>query len=221
MEENYKSFVGMHPVPVIYGMTIGEYGQMINGEGWLENGIKCPLKVIAVDSYSHQTYYSLPVSPSPNLPNDRSILLYPSLCLLEGTVMNEGRGTDRQFQIYGHPMMSKGAFSYTPVSMSSSKYPKHQDALCGGVDLTDLAPKDIFEEARLDLSYILDSYEKVGDQVDTPFFLENGWIHKLAGTSDLKDQIISGLSQDQIRETWQPGLTAFRSVRAKYLIYPD
>ena len=219
MENEYKSFVGMHNVPIVYGMTIGEYALMINGEGWLNNGIKTDLQVIPVQNYDHNTPYSLPISPSPNLPNDRAILLYPSLCLFEGSVVNEGRGTNKQFQIFGHPAFPKKDFSYTPVSMSSSKYPRQLDQLCGGVDLTGLSESDIRSEAQINLSYLLSSYEIISSS-NIPFFLDNNFFEKLAGTYQLRKQIEAGLPEDQIRDSWQSGLREFNIVRNKYLLYP-
>lgn len=220
MEDTHKSFVGMHNVPVVYGMTIGEYGLMINGEEWLGEGVQCVLQVIRNTNYTHQSRYVLPIPPSPNLPNERAVLLYPSLCFLEGTVMNEGRGTSKQFQVYGHPMMDKSMFRYTPVSMSSSKYPKQQDKVCGGVDLSTLSPETIRTWEGLNLSFLIDSYQKVGDQEHIPFFLANGWINKLAGTAEFKKQIEGHRSIGEMRKSWQPGLDRFKKIRAKYLLYP-
>ena len=220
LEEEFQSFVGMHPVPVVYGMTIGEYGRMINGEKWLVDQIQCDLKVIGLDGYTHQTYYSLPITPSPNLPNDRAIFLYPSLCFLEGTIMNEGRGTNKQFQIFGHPDYPGDEFSYTPRSMSSSKYPKHEGKRCTGVDLTSLSPQQIFDQRRLDLSYVISAFRMMKGQTDDPFFLVNGWFDKLSGTTELRAMIESGKSEAQIRQSWQADLNHFKNIRSKYLLYP-
>lgn len=218
MQEEHSSFVGLHPVPVVYGMTIGEYGQMINGEGWLKDGMQCDLKVVPIRHYNHQTEYILPIPPSPNLPNQRSIYLYPSLCFLEGTVISAGRGTHQQFQIYGHPNMD-GAYEFTPKSMSSSKYPKHEGELCYGMDLTKHDAYQYRNQARLDLSHLIHSFNSTSVNTDS-FFLENGFFELLAGTDVLRNQIINGTTEDEIRASWQAGLKQFASTRSKYLIYP-
>ena len=218
MEEEYKSFVGMHPVPTVYGMTIGEYGQMINGEGWLKNSVTCRLSVIPVMNYKHDTPYELPIPPSPNLPNQRSILLYPSLCFLEGTVVSAGRGTDHQFQSYGHPSMT-GDFTYTPISMTSSKYPKHEGKLCKGVDLRSVSMKSLQSQTSLNLQYLISAYNETKLSADEPFFLKTNFFEKLAGTAELRKQIQEGVSPEVIRASWQAGLAAFEEVRERYLIY--
>ena len=218
LEKGFESFVGMHPVPVVYGMTIGEYGQMINGEGWLNDGIQCNLSVVPVMHYTHATPYALPIPPSPNLPNQRSILLYPSLCFFEGTVISAGRGTDHQFQAYGHPSMT-GDFIYTPVSMTSSKYPKHEGKLCKGVDLRSMSTTGLHAQKGLDLSYLLSAHTETQLSADEPFFLKSNFFEKLAGTDALRKQVMKGVSPDDIKASWQPGLAAFEEVRGKYLIY--
>lgn len=218
LESKYKSFVGMHPVPVVYGMTIGEYAQMINGEGWLENGIKADLTVIANRNYSHDSFYSLPVKPSPNLPNIQSILLYPSLCFFEGTVMSVGRGTDQQFQVVGHPDYADGGFSFTPKSMAGAKYPKHENKACNGLNLQNLTKGSLHDLKELDLSYLIDSYKNLNRQ-GIDFFNDNNFFEKLAGTDQLRAQIKQGLTEDEIRATWQDGLAEFEKVREGYLIY--
>ncbi len=220
LEQGFSSFVGMHPVPVVYGMTIGEYGQMINGEGWMKNGVKCSLEVIKVTGgYSHGTPYTLPIAPSPNLPNQRSILLYPSLCFFEGTVVSAGRGTDKQFQIYGHPNMS-GDYTFTPVSMTSSKYPKHEGKQCKGQSLNHMDETEIFSQAALDLSYIIEAYKNT-TLTDESFFLKSNFFNKLAGNSSLMSQLKEEWPEDLIRASWADDITAFRAVRAKYLLYPE
>ncbi len=219
-EDRFKSFVGMHPVPIVYGMTIGEYGQMINGERWLEEGIQCKLTVIPNQNYTHRSKYILPIPPSPNLPNQKAILLYPSLCLFEGTVVSVGRGTHMQFQIYGHPDFPRDGFTFTPRSMSSSKYPKHEGQLCGGIDLRDKSDATIKREGKLNLTYILQAKSYLKD-IDEPFFLTNNWINKLVGTSEFQDQINSGVSIEEIRAGWQEGIDSFKKVRAAYLLYDD
>lgn len=218
MEPDHTSFVGLHPTPVVYGMTIGEYGQMINGEGWMEDGVSCHLKVIPVSNYTHDTEYILPIAPSPNLPNQLSIYLYPSLCFFEGTVISAGRGTHQQFQIYGHPQMD-GTHTFTPVSMTSSKYPKHENNECSGRDLTGVLPSFVRAQKKLNLAYLKDAYTST-QLNDEAFFLENGFFEKLAGTSKLRKQIINDTSLPEIRASWEEGISAFRKTRSKYLIYP-
>jgi uncharacterized protein YbbC (DUF1343 family) len=215
--EGYQSFVGMHPVPVIHGMTVGEYAQMVNGEGWLANGVRCQLKVVTCEQYSHQSAYTLPVKPSPNLPNMRSIYLYPSLCFFEGTQLSIGRGTDKQFQVLGHPDLAIGEYTFTPQPNPGAKYPKLQGKECRGYDLTTLSEEEIRAKARLDLSYLIQMYNAFPKKSD--FFLENKWIDKLAGGPDLRVQIMAGQSEEEIRKSWEPGLMKFNSIREKYLLY--
>jgi len=220
LEPEFQSFVGMHPVPVIYGMTIGEYGKMINGEKWLANGVRAELNVIPCKNYNHKSYYELPIKPSPNLPNIRSILLYPSLCFFEGTQISVGRGTNKQFQIIGSPLLQdKKTFQFKPTPMSGAKYPKHQDQICYGDDLSNVDPKELHKHfSELDLSHLI-QYSKLYDDIQQAFFLENNFIDKLAGTKKLRTQIIEGKTEKQIRATWQEDLNRFKIMRAKYLIY--
>lgn len=218
LEEKYKSFVGMHPVPVVYGMTIGEYAQMINGEGWLNKGLKADLTVIKNRAYTHDTYYNLPIKPSPNLPNIKSIFLYPSLCFFEGTKMSVGRGTNTQFQVMGHPKYTGGDYKFTPIAGPGAKYPKHENKECNGRDLTKLTKGNLHELGRLDLSYLIDSYANLKSQ-NIPFFNDNNFFEKLAGTIDLRTQIKAGETEEEIRATWQDGLEEFKKVRGKYLLY--
>jgi uncharacterized protein YbbC (DUF1343 family) len=209
LEAKHTSFVGMHTVPVVYGMTIGEYGQMINGEKWLKNGIQCDLKVIPLKNYNHQTKYSLPIKPSPNLPNDKSINLYPSLCFFEGTNVSAGRGTEMQFQVYGSPYITKSSFTFTPQANEGSKYPKYKKQLCFGEDLR--TAKNL---NKLDLSYLLKAYQQ---NTSKEFF--NNFFTKLAGTERLQKQIEQGLSEKEIRKTWVQDLISFKKIRKKYLLY--
>ena len=211
----YKSFVGMHPVPILYGMTIGEYALMINGEGWLKGHRKAKLQVVHLGNYTHNTPYSLSVKPSPNLPNDLSIYLYPSLAFFEGTPLSAGRGTNMQFQIYGSPYYRKTAFTFTPVSREGAKYPKYQNKKCYGVDLRG---EFITMSEGINLSYILDAYKNY--RFKNKFFLKNRFIDKLAGSSRLRRQIQAGKSAKQIKQSWQKGLNRFKAIRQKYLIYP-
>ena len=209
LEAKHTSFVGMHKVPVVYGMTIGEYGKMINGEKWLKNGIQCDLKVIPLKNYNHQTKYSLPIKPSPNLPNDKSINLYPSLCFFEGTNVSAGRGTEMQFQVYGSPYITKSSFTFTPQANEGSKYPKYKKQRCFGEDLR--TAKNL---NKLDLSYLLKAYQQ---NTSKEFF--NTFFTKLAGTEKLQEQIEQGLSEKEIRKTWVQDIISFKKIRKKYLLY--
>lgn len=216
-QEGYQSFVGMHPVPVVHGMTVGEYAQMVNGEGWLANGVRCQLKVITCENYAHQSSYSLPVNPSPNLPNMRSIYLYPSLCFFEGTPLSVGRGTNKQFQVLGHPDLPVGDYTFTPQPNPGARYPKLEGELCRGFDLTTISEEEIRARAKIDLSYLIKMYNAFPNKSE--FFLANKWIDKLAGGPDLREQILAGKSEEEIRESWEEGLIAFQAVRGKYLLY--
>ena len=212
LEKQHKSFVGMHSVPVVHGMTIGEYAQMINGEGWLANGVKCELTIIKLKNYDHQTEYSLPIKPSPNLPNDVSINLYPSLCFFEGTPLSAGRGTEMQFQIFGAPNLSKEfyPFTFTPQANEGAKYPKFKNELCQGKDLR--ANKKL---NKLNLEWLIETYTSTGKKKDffTPFFA------KLAGTTQLQEQIEKGYTYREIRKTWLKGLKEYDKMRGNYLLY--
>lgn len=210
LEPKHSSFVGKHPVPVVYGMTIGEYAQMINGEKWLKNSVQCDLKVIPLEHYNHNSTYSLPIKPSPNLPNDKSINLYPSLGFFEGTTINAGRGTEFQFQRYGAPFFKKTNFSYTPKANDGAKYPKHKEKLCYGVDLRQ-AP----HLSKINLSFLMDAYKRTPKT--EKFFGSTFTIH--AGTEKLQQQIEQGLSVQEIRKSWAKGLVNFKIIREKYLIY--
>ncbi len=219
LEPEFKSFVGLHPVPVVYGMTIGEYAQMVNGEGWLDGSVKCDLKVIRCENYDHNTPYELPIKPSPNLPNMRAIYLYPSLCFFEGTMVSIGRGTDKQFQVLGAPGYPKGDFTFTPQPMEGSMQPPLQGQLCRGYDLTNLDPTTIRSEKRINLSYLLDFYANFPNKES--FFLKTNYIDKLAGTNKLREQVIAGKREEEIRADWQEGLNNFMKIRKKYLLYRD
>ena len=209
LEPRFKSFVGLHPVPIVHGMTVGEYAQMINGEGWLSANKKCDLKVIKVKGYDHSSFYELPVKPSPNLPTMSSVYLYPSLCLFEGTIVSIGRGTDFPFQIYGHPKMYNGDYTFTPRSIpGASKYPKHEGKECYGVNLTQYGRSLKGKEGRLNLSWILKSYEEFPEDLKKDFFIN--YFNNLAGTSILKQQIKDGKSEKEIRKTWAFGIDNFK-----------
>ena len=210
LEKEFTSFVGMHPIPVLHGMTIGEYAKMINGEKWLKNGIQCKISVIQCSSYSRKMQYSLPVKPSPNLPNDQSVNLYPSLCLFEGTNVSVGRGTEKQFQVYGSPFLPKNNFSFTPIPNFGAKEPAYKNQVCYGEDLTNIS-----KISKLELKWIIKAYNETTDK--STFF--NPFFTKLAGTKTLQQQIEAGLSEKEIRKTWEKGLKDFMKMRKKYLIY--
>jgi uncharacterized protein YbbC (DUF1343 family) len=210
LETDHKSFVGMHPVPVVYGMTIGEYGQMINGEKWLKDGVKASLTVIKLKNYTHNSEYILPIKPSPNLPNEKSVNLYPSLCFFEGTNVSAGRGTDMQFQIYGSPFLNKKSkFTFTAVPNEGSKYPKHAHAISYGEDL-----RKVNKLSNINLSWLIKAYK----QNRTKSFF-NSFFTKLAGTKSLQTQLEKEVSESVIRASWKKGLDKFKIVRNKYLIY--
>ena len=204
-----SSFIGLHPVPIVYGMTIGEYGLMINGEGWLENNLKVDLEVIKLKNYNHKLKYEPPIRPSPNLPNIQSIYLYPSLAFLEKTEVSVGRGTTTQFQIYGHPDF-KGNFSFTPQPNFGSQYPKLKGVLSYGEDLRNYKTSNMIE-----LKWLINSFTQINDKNN--FFRSD--FDKLSGTSNLKKQIIEGLSESEIRDSWKEGLEKFKKIRKKYLLY--
>ncbi|MFY0654805.1 MAG: DUF1343 domain-containing protein [Cyclobacteriaceae bacterium] len=206
-----KSYVGLNPIPIVHGLTAAEYAKMIVGEQWIDNGEKLKLSILEMENWDHQTPYSLPVKPSPNLPNDQSIALYPSVCLFEGTIVSVGRGTYDAFQVIGLPDSTMGNFSFTPKSIDGmSKYPPYQDKVCYGVDLRKVKVKD-----QLDLSHIIDFYNKSKDK--EKFF--NNYFVKLAGIDQLQKQIEAGLSENQIRASWQDGLEDYKNKRSKYLLY--
>ncbi|NRT13424.1 exo-beta-N-acetylmuramidase NamZ domain-containing protein [Flavobacterium sp. 14A] len=210
LEKTYTSFVGMHPIPLLHGMTIGEYAQMINGEKWLKNAIQCKLTVIKCANYSRDLPYSLPVKPSPNLPNDQSINLYASLCLFEGTNVSVGRGTEKQFQIYGSPYLPKSNFEFKPEPNLGATNPTYNGIRCYGEDLSAVAKVN-----RIELKWIIKAYGTTSDK--SKFF--NSFFTKLAGTRKLQQQIESNTSEESIRLSWQEGLTNFKIKRAKYLLY--
>jgi len=207
----------MHPVPVVHGMTVGEYARMINGEGWLAGGRTCDLTVIACTGYDHNVFYDLPVKPSPNLPNMAAVYLYPSLTLFEGTGVSVGRGTDRPFQCIGYPGNPVGQFHFTPVSGPGSKEPPHKGVECTGLDLREYGSFQSRMEKRLRLHWLIGFYVAATDK---PGFF-NSFFDKLAGGPDLRERIVRGEDEETIRASWQPGLQEFMKVRARYLIYAD
>ncbi|KAF2331998.1 exo-beta-N-acetylmuramidase NamZ family protein [Flavobacterium daemonense] len=210
LEKEFTSFVGMHPIPLLHGMTIGEYAQMINGEKWLKNAVQCKLTVIPCVNYDRKMDYSLLVKPSPNLPNDQSINLYASLCLFEGTNVSVGRGTEKQFQIYGSPYLTKTDFSFTPKPNFGAKDPLYNGKECFGEDLTSYPKLN-----KLELKWLIKAYQNTSDK--TKFF--NAFFTKLAGTKKLQQQIESGVSEKDIRKSWEKNLKAFQIIRKRYLLY--
>ena len=219
LNPKFKSFVGMHEVPVVHGMTIGEYAKMINGEMWLKDSVKCSLEVIPCLNYNHLIKYNLPIPPSPNLPNMRSIYLYPSLCFFEGTNVSIGRGTDIPFQIYGAPYFDSKLFKFTPKSSYGSKYPKYKEMDCFGEDLRTLSLDSLKNVNSLNFNWLVKSFKTSNESLD--FFNKNGFFNLLAGTDKIMNLIKGGASGVQIRETYQMELEKFKLIRKKYLIYDD
>ena len=212
LDPEHKSFVGMHPIPVAHGMTIGEYAKMINGQKWLNEGVQAELQVVEMQNYDHDLVYELPVKPSPNLPNSRAINLYPSLCFFEGTSVNAGRGTPLQFQVFGSPHLpeDKYDYSYVPKPNEGAKHPKHEGKTCYG--------RNLFEGKRLDslnLEWLINAYHKTENQDE--FFTD--FFTLLAGTEELEEQIKNGMTAEEIEETWEAGLQDYATVREKYLLY--
>jgi len=215
LDTAYSSFVGMHPVPIVHGMTVGEYAQMINGEGWLKGGIKCDLTVIKCKNYDHKTYYVLPVKPSPNLPNQTSVYLYPSICFFEGTVISCGRGTSFPFQTFGSPDLPDRGFNFTPESVPGAKNPPLMGVKCYGTDLRDAIKMNLVPKPELNLDWVIGAYNDF-PQKDRFF---TSYFDVLAGGPVLREQIQKGMNTNQIRETWKEGLTKFAKIREKYLLY--
>jgi uncharacterized protein YbbC (DUF1343 family) len=206
-----KSFVGMHPIPIVHGLTVGELAQMINGEGWLDGKRKCELEIIKLKNYTHQTSYTLPIKPSPNLPNQQSVLLYPSTCLFEGTVLSVGRGTQHPFEWIGHPDLKDQPFQFTPISIEGmAKKPPHENSVCFGVDLSKEKTG-----REISLKYFIQLYKRFPDK--EKFFIP--YFDKLAGTKLLKEQIKKGMTEKQIKATWKKDLDMYKAMRKKYLIY--
>jgi uncharacterized protein YbbC (DUF1343 family) len=217
LDTAFRSFVGMHPVPIVHGMTIAEYAQMINGEGWLKNHVQCKLRIIKVAGYTHSSDYTLPVSPSPNLNTQQSILLYPSLCLFEGTVLSLGRGTYSPFVQIGHPLY-KGIYdhTFTPVSIAGmSDDPPLKGQVCYGIDLKNYSAAIFKTTRQLNLAWLIELYKAFPDKAH--FF--TAYFTKLAGTDELRKQIEAGMTEKQIRQSWEPALSRFKQMRRKYLLY--
>jgi uncharacterized protein YbbC (DUF1343 family) len=214
-----RSFVGLDPIPVVHGMTVGELAQLINGEGWLANGLRCNLQVVPCANYDHSRPYELPVRPSPNLPNARAIYLYPSLCFFEGTIASVGRGTNKQFQVVGHPDYEDKLFSFVPTPMPGASNPPLQGQSCFGLDFSQVPIDSLRQIRRLEIGLVKDFYEKMPNKEG--FFLKNNFFNLLAGDTLLQWQIKQGISADSIRNTWTNDLNSFKAIRKKYLLYQD
>lgn len=216
LDTTHRSFVGIDPVPVVHGMTVGEYAGMINGEGWLKNGVKCELAVIKCKDFTHSTLYNLPVKPSPNLPNQNSVYLYPSTCFFEGTTLSLGRGTSFPFQVFGSPEMPDKGFSFTPQSVPGAKNPPLLGVKCFGTDLRDALEKKLVPKPEINLEWIISAFNEypLKDKFFIPYF------DVLAGGPELREQIQKGMTAEQIHESWREGLERFGKIREKYLLYP-
>lgn len=216
LEAKHRSFVGMHPIPVVHGMTLGELARMIDGEGWLRDGLRCKLTVIPCRGYTHRSRYRLPTAPSPNLPNMRAVYLYPSLCFFEGTPVSLGRGTDFPFQAYGHPEL-QGDFSFTPRSNAGAKNPPLKDKLCHGVDLRTSPSDERIWEREVDLGYVIDCYRQLnlGEKFFTPMF------DRLTGTDYVWQMILQGAGADRIKASWADDVERFKQTRKPYLLYEE
>lgn len=214
LEDENSSFVGLHQVPVVYGLTIGEYALMVNGEHWLKDSLQCNLQVIPLGDYDRDCIYRLSVKPSPNLPNWESVYLYPSLCFFEGTVVSVGRGTQFPFQVYGHPSI-QADFTFTPRQAEGKNKPLLCDKQCFGKDLTDYAHNFKKEKAKINLSWLIEAYNQLKDK--EKFF--NNFFLKLSGTKELQQQIEDGLSEKEIRDSWKEELDKYKEIRKKYLLY--
>jgi uncharacterized protein YbbC (DUF1343 family) len=223
LEKKFKSFVGMQPIPTVYGMTIGEYTKMLIGEGWLDSAANAAagnlqLTIIPCKNYTHHSRYILPVKPSPNLPNMQSVYLYPSLCLFEGTAISLGRGTDKPFQQFGSPNFPKDLYHFTPASLPGAKNPPLLNQTCYGYDLSNI---DVYNttNGRLSLHWVIEAYRLFPDKQH--FFLSNNFFNRLAGNDSLQQQIKDGWTEDRIRQSWQPALDNFKTIRKKYLLYAE
>ncbi len=213
LQSEFKSFVGMHPIPILHGLTVGELARMINGEGWLKNKMQCEVTIVQAPHYQHNKPYILPIQPSPNLPNQTAIYWYPSLCLFEGTDISVGRGTTFPFQVVGSPTLRNQPFEFTPKSIiGMSKYPKHENKTCFGVDLRKSLPANGFP-----LDLLIGYYRDYPDK--STFF--NNFFNKLAGNATLQNQIKGGLDAASIKKSWAPELNAYKEIRKKYLLYPE
>lgn len=225
MDMRLKSGIGQFPIPITHGMTIGEFAQMINGEGWLPNKAQCKLRIVKVANYRHDMPYTLPVKPSPNLNTQQSIMLYPSICLFEGTIINLGRGTQYPFTILGSPALKgKYSFSYTPVSIQGmSESPLHMNQVCYGLDLRQYDISSFYKTKRINIEWLIELYNAYPDKAkffDRSQSNQIGNIDFLAGVYDFKKQVEAGKTADEIRQSWEPGLSQYKTMRKKYLLYP-
>lgn len=216
LEPEYASFVGKHPIPIVHGLTVGEYATMVNREGWLPRDLRCDLSVVECQNYSHNTRYELPVAPSPNLPNRAAVLLYPSLALFEGTSVSVGRGTDRPFQIFGAPYFTEGDTTFVPQSRSGARQPKHESQTCQGFQVRDFAHFYLEGRGELYLYWLQGALEMAPDR--ERFF--TSYFDKLAGNSRLRKQLLQELPISEIRDSWEPELSQYRKLRRRYLRYP-
>lgn len=225
LDMKYKSGIGMFPLPISHGLTVAEFAQMANGEGWLKNKVKCQLKIVSVANYNHDLPYTLPVNPSPNLNSQQSVLLYPSTCLFEGTYLNHGRGTHYPFTVIGSPDF-KGIykFSFTPISIKGmAENPLHKDQTCYGLDLRDFDVNLLRQSKKLNLQWIIELYNAYPYKekfFDSSLSKEMGTIETLVGVEQFRKQIMSGVSEEVIRKSWEPGLSEYKKMREKYLLYP-
>lgn len=217
LKDGFESFVGMHHIPVVHGMTIGEYAKMVNGEKWLKNGVQCQLDVVTCENWDHSMTYSLPIKPSPNLPNNEAIILYPSLCFFEGTTVSVGRGTDKPFQQIGAPYFNETPYSFTPQSNEGAKHPMYEGQKCYGFALSDFAQYYLNGLGELYLDWLIEAYNMAPEK--DKFF--NSFFEKLAGTDQLKKDIIAGKTSAEIRQSWQEEVSEFKRLRRKYLLYKD
>jgi uncharacterized protein YbbC (DUF1343 family) len=217
LKKGYESFVGMHEIPVVYGLTIGEYGKMVNGEKWLEGGIQCDYEVIELLNYDHSKSEALPIAPSPNLPTYNSVLMYPWLCFFEGTVVSVGRGTDKPFEQYGHPEYSDKTYSFTPKSGPGSKFPKLENKVCYGVDFSTKNPRYTYSLASFNMDYIVDVYNDLA--LDEEFFMKNNFIDKLYGSDQIRKDLLAGKSAQEIKDSWSDDLIEYKLMSAKYFLY--
>lgn len=216
-KEAYKSFVAMHPVPIVHGMTVAEYARMINNEGWLANGVKCKLDYVAVYGYDHNTLFHLKDKPSPNLSGMDAVYLYPSLALFEGTVISVGRGTEFPFRVYGNPKLPNKGFSFTPLPNQGSRYPKHEGEKCLGEDLSGYSKSILKHGGKIELQWLIKAYNEYPERKD--FF--NNYFDQLAGNSSLRKQIQNGVSPSKIHNSWEIALEKFKEKRKRYLLYED
>jgi len=217
LDPAFSSFVGLHPVPIVHGMTVGEYAQMVNAEGWLKNKAKCNLTVVTCIGWRHSQYYQLTIPPSPNLTDMNAIYLYPTLCLFEGTVVSVGRGTNKPFQLIGYPGFKEGKMEFTPQAGPGSKQPMYDKKVCNGFDLSGFGENFVRDSKSLYLFWLINMYQTSENKAT--FF--NSFFDKLAGTDVLKKQIIAGKTEEEIKASWAIGLQKFKEIRKKYLLYAD